>query len=101
MGVSVESNQTCRLLHQSPSQGVCASRCANRDLGLHAGRDRLVSGPVDMQNLAKWRRLDGLNKDMRDWDVAHYGRIFNAACRNADMPIIQYPDGMLHRNLRA
>ncbi|KGO69291.1 Glycosyl transferase, family 1 [Penicillium italicum] len=36
--------------------------------------------------------LDGLNKDMRDWDVAHYGRIFNAACRNADMPIIQYPD---------
>jgi glycosyltransferase involved in cell wall biosynthesis len=32
---------------------------------------------------------------MRDWDLAHYGRIFNAACRNADMPIIQYPDGML------
>ncbi|KAJ5103403.1 hypothetical protein N7532_003932 [Penicillium argentinense] len=23
--------------------------------------------------------LDGLNKNMRDWDVAHYGRIFNAA----------------------
>ncbi|KAJ5174497.1 uncharacterized protein N7482_000374 [Penicillium canariense] len=36
--------------------------------------------------------LDGLNKDMRDWDVAHYGRIFNAACRNAEMPMIQYPD---------
>ncbi|KAJ5668750.1 hypothetical protein N7462_009820 [Penicillium macrosclerotiorum] len=36
--------------------------------------------------------LDGLNKNMRDWDVAHYGRIFNAACRNADMPMIQYPD---------
>ncbi|KAJ5131500.1 uncharacterized protein N7515_007539 [Penicillium bovifimosum] len=36
--------------------------------------------------------LDGLNKNMRDWDVAHYGRIFNAACRNADMPMIEYPD---------
>ncbi|KAJ5290121.1 uncharacterized protein N7443_010374 [Penicillium atrosanguineum] len=36
--------------------------------------------------------LDGLNKNMREWDVAHYGRIFNAACRNAGMPIIQYPD---------
>lgn len=40
-----------------------------------------------------WPRLDGLNKNMRDWDVAHYGRIFNAACRNAEMPTIQYPDG--------
>lgn len=30
---------------------------------------------------------------MRDWDVAHYGRIFNAACKNADMITIQYPDG--------
>ncbi|OOQ87887.1 Trehalose phosphorylase [Penicillium brasilianum] len=36
--------------------------------------------------------LDGLNKNMRDWDVAHYGRIFNAACRNAEMPTIQHPD---------
>ncbi|KAK5800552.1 hypothetical protein VI817_002764 [Penicillium citrinum] len=36
--------------------------------------------------------LDGLNKNMRDWDVAHYGRIFNAACKNADMTTIQYPD---------
>ncbi|KAG0159460.1 hypothetical protein PDIDSM_6982 [Penicillium digitatum] len=36
--------------------------------------------------------LDGLNKTMRDWDIAHYGRIFNAACRNADMPTIQWPE---------
>ncbi|KXG48776.1 Glycosyl transferase, family 1 [Penicillium griseofulvum] len=36
--------------------------------------------------------LDGLNKNMRDWDVAHYGRIFNSACRNADMPTIQWPE---------
>ncbi|OQD71943.1 hypothetical protein PENPOL_c001G02647 [Penicillium polonicum] len=36
--------------------------------------------------------LDGLNKNMRDWDIAHYGRIFNAACRNADMPTIQWPE---------
>ncbi|KAJ5338318.1 Glycosyl transferase family 1 [Penicillium brevicompactum] len=35
--------------------------------------------------------LDGLNKTMRDWDIAHYGRIFNAACRNAEMPTIQFP----------
>lgn len=38
-------------------------------------------------------RLDGLNKTMRDWDIAHYGRIFNAACKNAEMPTIQHPDG--------
>ncbi|KAJ6011279.1 hypothetical protein N7451_002691 [Penicillium sp. IBT 35674x] len=36
--------------------------------------------------------LDGLNKDMRDWDLAHYGRIFNASCRLADMTTICYPD---------
>ncbi|KAJ5616217.1 hypothetical protein N7537_001331 [Penicillium hordei] len=36
--------------------------------------------------------LDGLNKNMRDWDIAHYGRMFNAACRNADMPTIQWPE---------
>ncbi|KAJ5514066.1 Glycosyl transferase family 1 [Penicillium fimorum] len=36
--------------------------------------------------------LDGLNKTMRDWDVAHYGRIFNSACRNTDMPTIQWPE---------
>ncbi|RAO65083.1 uncharacterized protein BHQ10_001095 [Talaromyces amestolkiae] len=36
--------------------------------------------------------LDGLNKDMRDWDYAYYGRIFNHACRNAGMPPINYPD---------
>ncbi|KAJ5267072.1 hypothetical protein N7478_009880 [Penicillium angulare] len=36
--------------------------------------------------------LDGLNKNMRDWDVAHYGRIFNAACRNAEMTTIGYPE---------
>ncbi|KAJ5239522.1 hypothetical protein N7468_004141 [Penicillium chermesinum] len=36
--------------------------------------------------------LDGLNKTMRDWDVAYYGRIFNADCRNAKMPMIGYPE---------
>ncbi|KAL3479187.1 hypothetical protein BJX99DRAFT_222643 [Aspergillus californicus] len=35
--------------------------------------------------------LDGLNKPMRDYDVAHYGRIFNAAVRNSGMPVIDYP----------
>ncbi|KAJ5643839.1 uncharacterized protein N7484_006346 [Penicillium longicatenatum] len=36
--------------------------------------------------------LDGLNKNMREWDVAHYGRIFNTACRLADMTTISYPE---------
>ncbi|KAJ5551083.1 Glycosyl transferase family 1 [Penicillium sp. DV-2018c] len=36
--------------------------------------------------------LDGLNKTMRDWDIAHYGRVFNSACRNVDMPPILYPE---------
>ncbi|PLB52794.1 UDP-Glycosyltransferase/glycogen phosphorylase [Aspergillus steynii IBT 23096] len=35
--------------------------------------------------------LDGLNKHMRDWDVAYYGRSFNATCRNSGMPTIDYP----------
>ncbi|KAJ9234761.1 CAZyme family GT4 [Paecilomyces variotii] len=37
--------------------------------------------------------LDGLNKTMRDWDIAFYGRIFNASCRNTGMPTIDHPDG--------
>ncbi|KAL1964169.1 hypothetical protein VTN77DRAFT_7257 [Rasamsonia byssochlamydoides] len=36
--------------------------------------------------------LDGLNKNMRDWDVAFYGRLFNTSCRNNEMPMIAYPD---------
>ena len=36
--------------------------------------------------------LDGLNKDMRDWDIAHYGRIFNRWCKEAEMPTIDYPN---------
>ncbi|KAJ9356819.1 CAZyme family GT4 [Paecilomyces variotii] len=36
--------------------------------------------------------LDGLNKTMRDWDIAFYGRIFNASCRNTGMPTIDHPD---------
>ncbi|OJJ51686.1 hypothetical protein ASPZODRAFT_55049 [Penicilliopsis zonata CBS 506.65] len=36
--------------------------------------------------------LDGLNKNMRDADIAYYGRVFNVACRNAGMPPIEYPN---------
>ncbi|KAL2008266.1 hypothetical protein VTN00DRAFT_8248 [Thermoascus crustaceus] len=36
--------------------------------------------------------LDGLNKNMRDWDAAFYGRVFNADCRNSGMPTINCPD---------
>lgn len=38
-------------------------------------------------------RLDGLNKNMRDWDTAFYGRVFNSWCRSVSMPTIDYPDG--------
>ncbi|GKZ37927.1 hypothetical protein AbraIFM66950_009790 [Aspergillus brasiliensis] len=37
--------------------------------------------------------LDGLNKDMREWDTAFYGRSFNHICTDADMPTIDYPAG--------
>lgn len=36
--------------------------------------------------------LDGLNKPLRDWDIAFYGRNFNSWCRSIDMPTIDYPD---------
>ncbi|GAM39550.1 hypothetical protein TCE0_034f11188 [Talaromyces pinophilus] len=36
--------------------------------------------------------LDGLNKTMRDWDVASYGRVFNTLCYNTRTPTINYPD---------
>ncbi|KAL1954844.1 hypothetical protein VTO42DRAFT_532 [Malbranchea cinnamomea] len=35
--------------------------------------------------------LDGLNKNMADWDVGYYGRIFNAKCREIGMTTINYP----------
>ncbi|KAL3466687.1 hypothetical protein BJX64DRAFT_249672 [Aspergillus heterothallicus] len=35
--------------------------------------------------------LDGLNKDMRDYDVAYYGRHFNSLVRNSGMPVIDHP----------
>lgn len=40
-------------------------------------------------------RLDGLNKNMRDWDASFYGRAFNSWCRNSGMPTIDYPEGTL------
>jgi hypothetical protein len=46
-----------------------------------------------MHYLTDVSRLDGLNKNMREWDVAHYGRIFNTACKLADMTTISYPEG--------
>jgi glycosyltransferase involved in cell wall biosynthesis len=36
--------------------------------------------------------LDGLNKNMRDWDTAFYGRIFNHSCNNLEMITIDYPN---------
>ncbi|RAK71885.1 putative trehalose synthase (Ccg-9) [Aspergillus fijiensis CBS 313.89] len=36
--------------------------------------------------------LDGLNKNMQDWDVAFYGRIFNSMCRNSGMLTINFPE---------
>jgi hypothetical protein len=39
-------------------------------------------------------RLDGLNKTMRDWDVAAYGRVFNTLSYQTRTPTINYPDGI-------
>ncbi|KAJ5561887.1 hypothetical protein N7461_000648 [Penicillium sp. DV-2018c] len=36
--------------------------------------------------------LDGLNKNMRDWDVAFYGRMFNRCCKDSETAIIDYPN---------
>ncbi|KAL4979358.1 hypothetical protein BDW66DRAFT_157544 [Aspergillus desertorum] len=35
--------------------------------------------------------LDGLNKNMRNEDIAYYGRIFNSWGRNSGMPVIDHP----------
>ncbi|CEJ59833.1 hypothetical protein PMG11_08436 [Penicillium brasilianum] len=35
--------------------------------------------------------LDGLNKEMREWDTAFYGRQFNHMCKDSEMPVIDYP----------
>lgn len=35
-----------------------------------------------------------MNKTMRDWDLAFYGRAFNSSCRNLGMPTIDYPEGV-------
>jgi hypothetical protein len=37
--------------------------------------------------------LDGLNKNMRNEDIAYYGRIFNSWVRNSGMPVIDHPAG--------
>lgn len=37
--------------------------------------------------------LDGLNKNMRNEDVAYYGRIFNSWARNSGMSVIDHPTG--------
>ncbi|OKL63516.1 hypothetical protein UA08_01663 [Talaromyces atroroseus] len=36
--------------------------------------------------------LDGLNKTMRNWDIASYGRNFNTLCRHSHTATINYPD---------
>ncbi|KAJ5368974.1 uncharacterized protein N7496_008734 [Penicillium cataractarum] len=46
--------------------------------------DVFISHPV--------ARLDGLNKEMREYDTAFYGCQFNQLCRDAEMTVVQYPD---------
>ncbi|KAL4810360.1 hypothetical protein BDV18DRAFT_130840 [Aspergillus unguis] len=36
--------------------------------------------------------LDGLNKNMRNADIAYYGRVFNSWARNSGMPVIDFPE---------
>lgn len=40
---------------------------------------------------ANGERLDGLNKDMRDWDNDFYLHYFGQECRNHSMPELAYP----------
>ena len=40
-------------------------------------------------------RLDGLNKNMSDFDITFYGREFNSLCRSFETPTLNYPDGIL------
>ena len=48
---------------------------------------------MSADSLITYFRLDGLNKNMRDWDSAYYGRMFNQSCNNSEMININYPDG--------
>ncbi|KAJ5135712.1 uncharacterized protein N7515_004990 [Penicillium bovifimosum] len=66
--------------------------------------DVFVSHPVDsfvprnvprarvgyMPACTDW--LDGLNKNMRDWDTAAYGRMFNRCCKDSGTTTIDYPN---------
>ncbi|KAF7588509.1 hypothetical protein BBP40_005645 [Aspergillus hancockii] len=37
-------------------------------------------------------QLDGFNKNMRESDIAFYGREFNSLCRTLETPTIKYPE---------
>ncbi|KAJ6038316.1 heat shock trehalose synthase [Penicillium canescens] len=53
---------------------------------------RLIPGNKVGYMLATVDKFDGLNKDMNDFDLAFYGRQFNASCRETGTTIIDYPD---------
>jgi hypothetical protein len=46
-----------------------------------------------MWRLHNISRFDGRNKDMKDLDLAFYGRQFNASYCNSGTKTINYPDG--------
>ncbi|KAI9728609.1 MAG: hypothetical protein M1834_007637 [Cirrosporium novae-zelandiae] len=35
--------------------------------------------------------LDGLNKDMNEFDTSYFGRVFNSTCLQSGMPTLEYP----------
>lgn len=57
------------------------------------GNTARFSGSQGSKLLTYVLRLDGLNKEMRDWDITFYGRRFNQSCRDTEMPVIGYPAG--------
>lgn len=56
-----------------------------------ASNHRLVSSSHDFEGKTNVRRLDGLNKDMQDWDNKYYLHVLRQQCQLQGMPQLAYP----------
>ena len=94
---SLETSSRGRRLHQSSCGRVRAQEYPIGPGWVYACMHWLVLSssnphPALLSN-NMFSRLDGLNKEMREWDMAFYGCQFNQLCRDAEMAVIQYPVG--------